>query len=240
MESYGTTMARPSGLAKVARRAPGADVDGLERVVGRASAFERGGRQRHHGLAARFAEGVHRRPSGDGSVGAGVDAGQPVLADGLDVHAIDQRPVLVRAHGHHQAVVGNALATGGDHGIGGGVEFGHPVFHPFHARRHEVGVAVNHLADRPHARGHQGLDGLAVVLFLGVDDGDPGAVQHLGQPVRQCQAAQAAAGNDDVRCGGNARSLRRVTVFCTCAVRCEKEKRVVSGIGPGSAFQSCA
>jgi hypothetical protein len=70
---------------------------------------------------------------------------------------------------------------------------------PVELRWVEIGIAVAHFAHRPHARGHQGVTGLVVVLFLAVDQGDLGPVKQGMEPVGHGNAAEASAQNHDVR-----------------------------------------
>ena len=188
-------------------RQPVAQHEGhLER---RACTFERRGRQGHDRVATSLAEGVHGLPGGHGRLGAGVDAGEAVLADGGHVHALDQTPVLVGTGGDHQVVVGYALASGGHHRVARRVELGHHLLDPLHASRLQVGIAVAHLADRPDAGGHQGVAGLVVVFLFPVDDGDARTVEQFAQPRGHGQAAKTTAGDHDAGLGLQARCLRR-------------------------------
>jgi hypothetical protein len=170
-------------------------------LQGRTGALQRCGRQRHHGVAALGGKGLHRRPGGLRCLRAGVDAGQPIAADGAHVHAFDLPVVQLQAGGDDQEVVADALATGRDHGVAAGLETGHHVLDPFQTRGVEVRIVVTDLLDRPDTGGHQRVAGLVVVLFLGVDQGDAGTVQQLVEPVGHRDATQAAARDHDVGTG---------------------------------------
>ena len=167
-------------------------------LQGSARTLQRGRRKGHHGLPALVAESVHGTPGGRCRLSRWVHAGETVAAYGFQVHAFDKTPVLVRSDGDHQIVVADALPSRGAHGVGSGVELDHHVLDPVDRRGNEISVAVDDLLHRPDAGCHQGVAGLIVVNLFGIDQGDARAVEHVGEPVRHGNAAQAAAGYHDM------------------------------------------
>ena len=81
-------------------------------------------------------------------------------------------PLLARAGGDDEVVVGDGLAVSGAEAAGVGVEGGDGVSDPGDAPGDEVGLVAFGVLRLENAAAHEGPEGLIVVLGRGLDEGD--------------------------------------------------------------------
>jgi len=178
----------------------------------RTGALQRRCRQRHQRIAAFAGEGAHCLPGRLGCRGTRIDAGQTARAaptDRIDIHTVDLREVEVDPGGDDEEVVSDTLTARGHDRVGRRFETRHHVADPGYASRMEVRISVPDLLYRPDTRRNQRIARLVVVLFLAVDQGDSRPVEQPAEPIRDGDAAQPAAGDDDVRRGLQRRTRGR-------------------------------